>query len=164
MRTLIVLAGLLALQAAVLTPNPVAAQARTEQIITRTIFTELERRVVRDYYLDKRGGDRDAGGKPGKGPKEKGAKGPKGNKSGGLPPGLAKRDSLPPGLARKLDRDGRLPPGLEKRDLPGDLDRRLPPPPKGTHRAVVDGHVVLIETATNVLLDVIEDAIRGAVR
>jgi hypothetical protein len=34
---------------------------------------------------------------------------------GGLPPGLAKRESLPPGLAMQLRERGRLPPGLQKR-------------------------------------------------
>jgi hypothetical protein len=78
-----------------------------------------------------------------------------------LPPGLAKRDTLPPGLARQIEKNGTLPPGLAKRDLPADLESRLPRRRGGQRRIVVDDDVVLIEDATDRILDVLEDVVTG---
>ncbi len=77
----------------------------------------------------------------------------------GLPPGLAKSAHLPPGLRQHIERTGTLPPGLAKRTLPGDL-RSLLPARKGTDYRVVGTDIVLIETATNVILDVMRDVLR----
>ena len=77
----------------------------------------------------------------------------------GLPPGLAKRQHLPPGLQKHIDRTGRLPPGLEKRRLPGDL-RALLPYRKGKDYRVVGNDIVLIETATELILDVMQGVLR----
>ncbi len=77
----------------------------------------------------------------------------------GLPPGLAKRQHLPPGLQKHIDRTGRLPPGLEKRRLPGDL-RALLPIRSGQDFRVVGNDIVLIEIATNVILDVMKGMLR----
>ncbi len=88
----------------------------------------------------------------------------KGNNRGnakGLPPGLAKRDTLPPGLAKQLERNGSLPPGLQKRALPSDLQAQLPPPKQGTERVIIGNDVVLINAATNVVLDIIRDVVKG---
>jgi len=76
-----------------------------------------------------------------------------------MPPGLAKRDELPPGLARQLTERGTLPPGLAKRDLPADLAGKLPKRGK-TSRVIVDDDVVLIDNATERVLDVIGDIVR----
>ena len=76
-----------------------------------------------------------------------------------MPPGLAKRDELPPGLARQLTERGTLPPGLAKRDLPADLAGKLPRRGK-TSRVIVDDDVVLIDNATERVLDVIGDIVR----
>jgi len=76
-----------------------------------------------------------------------------------MPPGLAKRDELPPGLARQLTERGTLPPGLAKRDLPADLAGKLPRRGK-TSRVIVDDDVVLIDNATERVLDVIGDVVR----
>lgn len=81
-------------------------------------------------------------------------------KSNSLPPGLANRDHLPPGLQRQIERNGTLPPGLAKRGLPSDLRQSLP------HRAgqdyrVVGNDIVLIETATLLILDVMKDVLRN---
>jgi hypothetical protein len=73
-------------------------------------------------------------------------------KSKAMPPGLARRDELPPGLARRET----LPPGLAKRELAADLEAKLPPPPKGTERAIVEDNVVLIERATGKVLDILK--------
>jgi hypothetical protein len=73
-----------------------------------------------------------------------------------LPPGLAKRGgSLPPGLEKQLQRNGTLPPGLAKQiqPLPVELETRLPPPPPDVRRGFVEGHVVIYNSRTSVVLD-----------
>ncbi len=77
----------------------------------------------------------------------------------GLPPGLAKRQHWPPGLQKHMERTGRLPPGLEKRRLPGDL-RSLLPIRSGQDFRVVGNDIVLIETATELILDVMQGVLR----
>ena len=94
------------------------------------VFSEIERRLILEYF-----------GHP-----PKGAPGAK-----GVPPGLAKKGGLPPGLAKQ----GKLPPGIAKKALPADLLRRLPAARPGTERVIVDNDVVLIAAATGVILDVL---------
>ena len=77
----------------------------------------------------------------------------------GLPLGLAQRRHLPPGLQKHIARTGRLPPGLEKRRLPGDL-RSLFPIRSGQDYRVVGNDIVLIEIATELILDVMKDVLR----
>ena len=67
--------------------------------------------------------------------------------------------SLPPGIARNLKRGKSLPPGIGKQALPGELIRQLPPAHDGFERIVVDGKVLLIEVATQVIHDVLSDVI-----
>jgi hypothetical protein len=55
----------------------------------------------------------------------------------------------------QLERWGRLPPGLEKRALPGDLSSLLGNPLDGLHRQVVGTDVLLVETATGIILDIL---------
>lgn len=156
------------------------AQSATERV-AGAVFSEMERQVIReglsqmgidpdarvgdvvrgqDRDRDRdRDGDRDRPGKgdkdkKGKADKGKGKKGKDKKGRGGLPPGLAKRDQLPPGLAKR----DQLPPGLAERDLPDDMSRRLPPPPSGTRRTMVGDTVMLIDTATNTILDIIRGA------
>ncbi len=76
----------------------------------------------------------------------------------GLPPGLSGRP-LPPGLQKHIDRTGRLPPGLQKRSLPGDL-RALLPIRSGQDFRVVGNDIVLIEIATELILDVMQGVLR----
>ncbi len=140
--------------------GPTTAGAQSGDRLVRHVFSEIERRVIDQYYRntvtrerrDDRGRD-DARGRKGR-HKSKGRgkgrrHGGKG-KSGSMPPGLARRSSLPPGLAR--------------RDLPRDLFRSLPPPPKGTRRLIVDQNVVLVDIATNVVLDLLEGVLTGRIR
>jgi len=56
-----------------------------------------------------------------------------------------------------LQRGKPLPPGIAKQQLPDSLLRRLPPVPRGYERVVVDGKVLLIEIATQVIRDVLTD-------
>ncbi len=129
-------------------------------------FTALEREAIHAWYGDRehrhsddyrdryreRDHDRDDGG-------HKGKKGKKDKKKGKTPPGLAKRDSLPPGLQRQYEKNGRLPPGLEGRVLPHSLHRSLPPR-EGYKRVIVDTDVLLVETATGVIRDILYDVVK----
>jgi Ni/Co efflux regulator RcnB len=70
-----------------------------------------------------------------------------------------KHKELPPGIARNLARGKPLPPGIAKQVLPDDLLARLPPPRDGHERVIIDGKVVLVEAATQVVRDVITGVI-----
>ena len=70
------------------------------------------------------------------------------------------RGNLPPGLQRQLARNGRLPPGLQKRALPPDLIARLPQRDSRLDRVLVGADVLLVEIATGVILDIIQDVDR----
>jgi hypothetical protein len=79
--------------------------------------------------------------------------------SGHLPPGLAKRGgALPPGLQKQLRVTGTLPPGIEKHlePFPADLDRRLGPVPAGYRRVLAGTTALLVQDATNLIVDVLE--------
>jgi len=114
------------------------------------VFSDLERRVIREVLGAVGVTDEDD---------EKGKGGKKAKGSKGAPPGLAKRDRLPPGLERQLQRNGRLPPGLEKKAFPADLRAQLPSPLQGTQRVIIGNDAVLIDKATNIVLDVIRDVV-----
>ena len=89
-------------------------------------FTEGDRALIKDYYK-------------------------KSNKKKGLPPGLAKRKSLPPGLAKR----DKLPPGLQGDPLPPGLERRLSRLSSTYVRLLVGRDIVLIDTRTRMVMDVI---------
>ena len=69
------------------------------------------------------------------------------------------RKTLPPGIAKNLGRGKPLPPGIAKQMLPAGLIERLPPAPEGYERIVVDGRVLLVEVATQIIHDVLVDVI-----
>ncbi len=62
---------------------------------------------------------------------------------------------LPPGLQKKLRRTGRLPPGWQKRfePFPLVLERQLVVLPSGYRRGVIDGHAVIVNPRTRVIID-----------
>ena len=64
--------------------------------------------------------------------------------------------NLPPGLQKKLARGGQLPPGWQKKfePFPVDVERQLPRLPDGCRRGVIDGHAVIYNSHTNVIIDV----------
>lgn len=64
--------------------------------------------------------------------------------------------TLPRGLQKKLARTGQLPPGWQKKFelFPSAVERRLMPLPRGYRRGVVDGHAVIFDGRTHVILDV----------
>jgi hypothetical protein len=114
--------------------------------VATIVLTEVEKRVIGDYYRHQYVAwvESESTGK---------AKNKK--KHGHLPPGLAKKGTLPPGLAKQLARKGTLPPGLAKRALPNDLLVQLEPRPAGYEFVLVDDRVMLIQAATNLILDVL---------
>lgn len=72
-------------------------------------------------------------------------------------PGRGRRSRLPPGIARNLERGKPLPPGIAKRYLPGRVIADLPRLPSGLDYVVVAGKLLLVETATAVVRDVLLD-------
>ena len=64
--------------------------------------------------------------------------------------------NLPPGLQKKLARTGQLPPGWQKRfePFPVAIERQIATLPVGYRRGVVDGHAVIFDDRTHVILDV----------
>ena len=119
----------LLLMAALLAAHAVAAAG------TSVVFSKDEISIITDYYQHHRD-DADVGKK---------------KKHKGKP--------LPPGIAKNLARGKPLPPGIAKQRLPGDLVSRLPPVHPGYERVVVDGRVLLVEVATQVIHDVLMDAV-----
>lgn len=102
---------------------------------TSVVFSKDEIAIISDYYAHHRG-DADVGK----------------NKSN-------KSKPLPPGIAKNLARGKPLPPGIAKQQLPGDLVRRLPPAHPGYERVIVDGRVLLVEVATQMIHDMLMDAV-----
>jgi hypothetical protein len=62
--------------------------------------------------------------------------------------------SLPPGIAKNLTRGKPLPPGIAKRALPGGLLTKLPAYP-GHEVIIVDRDVILVDIATQVIVDIL---------
>ena len=117
--------------------------------IGAAVFSDIERRLIREYYHKHRDGNHAAQGGHSKGKKSKG-KGAKGNKHVG---GNSK--GLPPGIVMKLKRGGVLPPGLAKRNLPNDLETGLPPRDR-YRRYEVAAQVILVDIVTDVIVDIID--------
>jgi hypothetical protein len=105
-----------------------AVVVEDENTRVEVAFSERDRHLIRDYYGRRR-----------------------------LPPGLAKRSSLPPGLQKQVQERGHLPPGLQGERLPDELESRLSPVPEGYVRVRVGTDIVLMNTRTRVIMDVIKD-------
>ena len=63
--------------------------------------------------------------------------------------------NLPPGLQKKLARTGQLPPGWRKKmePFPVAMERQLVALPNGYRRGVIDGHAVIYNPRTQVIVD-----------
>lgn len=114
-----------------------AGHSMAAEVGVQVVFTDGEASIIRAYYHDNHYVQ------PGK---KKGKHGKK---------------ALPPGIARNLARGKPLPPGIAKQVLPTGLIELLPPPPHGFERIAVSGKVLLVEIATQVIHDVLEDVILG---
>jgi len=106
------------------------------EVGVEVVFTDGEASIIRAYYRD----HSDSKPHNNKGKKNKG---------------------LPPGIAKNLERGKPLPPGIAKQVLPTGLIGLLPPPPHGFERIELAGKILLVEIATQVIHDVLEDVILG---
>lgn len=96
----------------------------------RVVFTDADRRLIRDYYrVDYRS----------------------------LPPGLAKKGKVPPGHAYRLRRNQPLPPDAGWQYLPYNVERRLSRLPDGYVRVIVGADVAIMNVRTRIIVDLIED-------
>ncbi|HEY1383376.1 MAG TPA: hypothetical protein VGF43_07155 [Dongiaceae bacterium] len=115
---------------------------------------EVEKRIISDYYSRhlvafEQSPDYAEYGKH---------KNKKNNKHKGLPPGIAKKGTLPPGIAMQLARNHQLPRGLDYQPLPHDLVVQLPAVQRGYRYTIVDNRVLLVQEASNLIIDAIEVA------
>ncbi len=132
------------------TVTPAQAQKLpTSKEVGDIIFKEVEKRASEEFF-GKKAAEKATGGKK-KGKKAKKGKGRGRGRGGGLPPGLQKQ----------LERTGTLPPGLAKRELPPGLQKKLGDAPPGTERVIAGNDMVLLEKATGKILDVITDVLKG---
>ena len=134
-------------------PGQAIGQSSLGSEILDVVFSEVEKRIIEEYFRVDPADEAADGSKKKKTEKSKGK-----GKSGDLPPGLAKKKELPPGLAKRST----LPPGLAKREVPADLASRLPSPAEGTERIIVDDRLVLVEKASGVVLDILEHVFAGS--
>ncbi len=109
-----------------------AGTAGAGEVGVQVVFTDDEVSIIRAYYRE-RDSTGLAGGKRGK--------------------------RLPPGIAKNLRAGKSLPPGIAKQTLPGRLIDQLPPPPRGFERIEVAGKILLVEIATQIIHDVLEDIV-----
>jgi hypothetical protein len=65
--------------------------------------------------------------------------------------------SLPPGLQKKYDRTGQLPPGWQKKfqPFPVVVERQLYMLPAGYQRGIFDGHAVIFNPRSGMMVDVV---------
>ncbi len=104
--------------------------------IASAVFSEVERQIIAEYF-HKHGHSSGKGKGKGKG----------------------KARGLPPGIAKNLRRGKPLPPGIAKQHFPHGLIDLLPPAPRGHERIIVGGKILLVEIATQIIHDVMIDAV-----
>jgi hypothetical protein len=95
----------------------------------RVVFTDSDRRIIRDYYrVDYRS----------------------------LPPGLAKKGKVP-GHARRFRVNQPLPPDAAWYYLPANVERQLSRMPDGYVRVAIGADVAIMNLRTRIIVDLIED-------
>ena len=96
----------------------------------RVVFSDSDRRIIREYYREdyRR-----------------------------LPPGLAKKGKIPPGHAYKIRRYQSVPPDVSWIYLDPDIERRLSRLPEGYVRVIIGADVAILNTRTRVVVDLLED-------
>lgn len=96
----------------------------------RVVFTDNDRRVIREYYrVDYRS----------------------------LPPGLAKKGKIPPGHAYRFRVNQPLPPDAAWYYLPHNVERQLSRLPNDYVRITFGGDVAIMNVRTRIIVDLIED-------
>lgn len=96
----------------------------------RVVFTDSDRRIIRDYYrVDYRS----------------------------LPPGLAKKGKVPPGHARRFRVNQPLPPDAAWYYLPANVERQLSRLPDEYVRVAIGADVAIMNVRTRIIVDLIED-------
>ena len=110
----------------------VTAIAHAEDAVTGTLkemgetfFSEVERRVIRDYYQEKFGEREHSRYYSVDDSEDRHKNKHQKHKAKGQPHGLLPR------IAKKVARGGELPPGIAKKHLPQELESQLPPAPAG---------------------------------
>ena len=104
--------------------------AATQVVVVSSSLSAAHIDIIRDYYSDAGQG------------KSRGRKG-----------------GLPPGIAKNLQRGKPLPPGIAKQHLPHDLILRLPRAADGLEYLVVAGKMLLVEVATQIVREVLIEAV-----
>jgi hypothetical protein len=84
-----------------------------------------------------------------------------GGQSNGPGHGRGRNGGPPPGIEKNLARGKPLPPGIAKQYLPSDLLVQLSPVPKGMEYVVVAGKLLLVEVATQVVREILLEAVFG---
>ena len=136
-------------------PGANGTSQATGPSVADIVIDTAARRILHDYYARNANAwvvanpeDGDGGGT--------GNKKNKKNKHKNLPPGIAKKGTLPPGIAKQLVRNGQIPAGVEYHPLPPDLIVQLPVLQPAYRYVIADDRVMLIQAATNVILDVLQ--------
>lgn len=131
---------------------PLQAQAQTAMeeamdVALERTFNDVERAIIEEYFsADTLPRYDDL---------------PAGKKAGNPLPGALKKRSLPPGLEKQLRKNGKLPPGLEKRTIPSGLYEKIPACKKpGASCAIVGKSVLLLDSITETILDIIANAVK----
>lgn len=123
----------LAIPAALLpaaSPSPNVTGDLTRQDSLSLSFSTKDRMIVQQYFRTSRGGSSPS-------------------------PGISRKKHLPSSLEKHLAKNGTLPSGLAKRALPIDLENRLTAIPVGYERWIIGADVVLINSKTRVIVDVV---------
>jgi Ni/Co efflux regulator RcnB len=112
-----------------------AEKRHREEIKHGAYFNDQQRTYVREYYTQQYGNAN----------------------ARRCPPGLAKKNNgcMPPGQAKKWDVGQRIPAGVQVYSVPQPVIVRLPPAPYGYRYVRLGGDVVLVQTQTNLIVDII---------
>ncbi|MFO7542523.1 MAG: hypothetical protein R6W97_06910 [Thiobacillus sp.] len=126
---LFTLAAIAGLPGCEIWPRHGDVHVRDRNYDVRVVFSDVDRRIIRDYYVtDYRR----------------------------LPPGQVKHGRLPPGQAYKMKRQQGIPPGISWGYLPPTVESRLSRLPEGYVRVVIGADVAILNTRTRVVVDLIE--------
>jgi hypothetical protein len=150
----LLLAGLTAIAPCAAQSEPGAAQPAGPSV-GEIIINTAARRILHDYY--ERNATAWVVANPDYAePDQGGGNKKKKHKHKDIPPGIAKKGSLPPGIAKQLVRNGQIPAGVEYRPLPPDLIVQLPAVAPQYRYVIADDRVMLIQAATNVIMDILQ--------